>query len=275
MLGPMSTVLLSADVAAALSRLYLGGAGSTHTVIGRTIVSSGYKHDDPFDPQTRTPSKEERLHTVLNAALRRPEGARKLMDGLLNGLRTMGYFEDLDAEQVDRVNRLRRALKRDGWNLDEEGYLAAIGAIDLSTGGRAALDEQLGRLRRATGDPGQLLGSANDLLEAIPKFVLQELDLDVPANPDFGHTWYLARDRLGVLPEQVVGDSSGSSHLKSVLGSVWKIAEQIHFLRGKEGAGHGRTLPTGVPAEMALLMVREACSVSEFVLDALDRNRGR
>lgn len=271
----MPSVPLSTDIVGAIARLYLGGAGSTHTVIGRAIVAAGYKDDDPFDQRTRTPSKEERLHTVLTAALRRPAGARKLVEGLLSGLRNTGYFDSIDNEEIDRVERLRRAFAREGWVLDDGGHLSASGAIDLATGGRAALDEQLARLRRATDDPGQLLGSANDLLEAVPKFVLQELDLDVPAKPDFGYVWYLARDRLGVLPDQIVNDSPGATHVKAVLGSVWKMAEQIHYLRGKEGAGHGRTLPTGVSAEMALLLVREACSIAEFVLDALDRNRGK
>jgi hypothetical protein len=271
----MSSIPLSRDIAGALSHLYLGGIGSTHTVIGRAIVAAGFKEDDPFDAATRTPSKEERLHVVLTAALRRPAGAHKLVEGLLSGLRNAGYFDDGDADRVQRIDRLRRALAREGWELDNGGHLSAIGAIDFTTGGRAALDEQLARLRRATDDPGQLLGSANDLLEAVPKFVLQELDLPVPGTPDFGYTWHLARDRLGVLPEQVVTDSPGAGHVKAVLGNAWKIAEQVHYLRGKEGAGHGRTLPTGVTAEMALLMVREACSIAEFMLDALDRHIGK
>jgi hypothetical protein len=193
----------------------------------------------------------------------------------LSGLRSCGYFDSPDAEHKERIDRLRRAFVREGWDLDQHGHLSPVGAIDLTTGGRAALDEQVARLRRATDDPGQLLGSANDLLEAVPKFVLQELDLLTPAAPDFGHVWYLARNRLGVLPDQIPSDSPGATHVKAVLGSAWKIAEQIHYLRGKEGTGHGRTLPTGVTPEMALLMVREACSIAEFMLDALDRNRGR
>lgn len=271
----MSSLVLTPDVASAFARLFLGGAGATHTVIGRAITAAGYGPDDPFDSVTRTPSKEERLHIVLTAALRRPRGAAKLVEDLLRGLRNCGYFDSDDPEQQDRINRLRKAWAREGWNLDVSGHLSPAGAIDLTTGGRLALDEQLARLRRGTDDPGQLLGSANDLLEAIPKFVLEELDLPAPTHADFGHLWYLARDRLNILPEQVVAASPGANHVKAVLSSTWKIAEQIHYLRGKEGAGHGRTLPTGVTSEMALLMVREACSVAEFILDALDRERGR
>jgi hypothetical protein len=53
------------------------------------------------------------------------------------------------------------------------------------------------------------------------------------------------------------------------------IAEQVNVLRGLQGTGHGRTLPMGVSPELAMLVVREACSVAEFTLNALDRQRGR
>jgi hypothetical protein len=45
-------------------------------------------------------------------------------------------------------------------------------------------------------------------------------------------------------------------------------------LRNVEGTGHGRTLPTGMTSEMALLVVREACSIAQMVLSSLDRRLG-
>lgn len=59
------------------------------------------------------------------------------------------------------------------------------------------------------------------------------------------------------------------------LQASWNIAEQVNVLRGLQGAGHGRTLPTGVSADLALLVVREACSVAEFMLTTLERQYGR
>jgi len=83
----------------------------------------------------------------------------------------------------------------------------------------------------------------------------------------------LTRDRLGSLPEQVAGDGDVSKAIKAILGSAWKIAKQVNVLRNLQGTGHGRTLPSGVTAEQALLVVREACSVAEFTLATLDRQR--
>ncbi|WP_369076407.1 abortive infection family protein [Ferrimicrobium sp.] len=91
----------------------------------------------------------------------------------------------------------------------------------------------------------------------------------------FDYLWHLARDRLGILPQQVNVDLPGSKQIRAILQSSWTIAEQTNELRGLQGAGHGRTLPTGVSTELALLVVREACSVAEYVLAQLDRSRGR
>lgn len=149
------------------------------------------------------------------------------------------------------------------------------GLIDISTGGRPALDEQLDRLRRASEDPALLLGTAKDLLESTAKFVLEELDLPIRPDADFNELWFHARDRLGIHPRNVSADMPGERHIKSILQSAWSIANQANQLRGLQGTGHGRTLPTGVSAEMALLVVREACSVVEFTLRVLDRELGR
>jgi hypothetical protein len=46
-------------------------------------------------------------------------------------------------------------------------------------------------------------------------------------------------------------------------------------VRNVEGTGHGRTLPTAMTPEMALLVVREACSVAQMVLATLDRSLAR
>jgi abortive infection Abi-like protein len=269
---------VSDEVAGTLAGFFYYGAGPSHSKIGSVFASAGYGDDDPYSPVTQTPNKEDRVLAVFRAARRRPGRARDLVDALLVQLRVTGCFDPERTSVYDqyRVRTAQRAFKQLGWVLSDDGYLSAAGAIDLATGGRAALDEQVDRLRRATEDPGQLLGSAKDLLEAVAKFVLEEFS--VPAakkNDDFDHLWYLARDRLSLLPTQVNSTLPGASNIKAILQSSWAIAEQVNKLRGFQGTGHGRTLPTGVSADMALLVVREACSVAEFVLATLDRATGR
>ena len=87
--------------------------------------------------------------------------------------------------------------------------------------------------------------------------------------------WYLARDRLGVHPTQVVPNTAGSEQVRSILQASWTIAEQVNQLRNLQGTGHGRTLPTAMSPEMAMLVVREACSLAQFMLSSLDSVVGR
>ncbi|SRR6266568_7695692 len=267
---------VSDEIAAALARFFLGGAGPSHSKIGNTFAEAGYRADDPYSPQAGQPNKEIRVRTVVMAARRRPDRARALVDALLVQMRVSGCF-DPDHGQYDQrnVRTAQRAFARDGWALTDDGVLSPAGAIDLATGGRQALDDHLDRLRRGCGDPGQLLGSAKDLLESVAKFVLEEFGMEVPRNTGFDHLWYLARERLRLLPEQVDQTLPAARNIQAIMQSSWKIAEQVNKLRGLEGTGHGRTLPTGVSADMALLVVREACSAAEYVLVTLDRSTGR
>ncbi|WP_420329984.1 abortive infection family protein [Serinicoccus sediminis] len=109
------------------------------------------------------------------------------------------------------------------------------------------------------------------MLESVAKFVLEETGIEAEGMKDFGQLWHIARERLGVLPQQVDPDLAGASAIRKVHQSTWSIAEQVNELRNLQGTGHGRTLPTGVSEELALLVVREALTVAEYMLDLLDR----
>jgi hypothetical protein len=272
----MGEAPVSDEVAVALARFFYGGAGPSHPTISRVAAGAGYGDADPYSPATQTPNKQTRVHTVLIAAIRRPHRARSLVEAILVELRVCGSFDQArETHDPAAVRIAQQAFRRAGWILSDDGVLTRMGLIDLATGGRDALDEQLNRLRRAADDPGQLIGSAKDLLEAVAKFVLQEVDFPAPANADFNHLWHLARDRLGLLPSQVDTSLAGATNIKTILQSSWTIADEVNKLRGLEGTGHGRTLPTGVTAEMALMVVREACNVADLALTTLDRVTGR
>ena len=203
------------------------------------------------------------MQAIIRTAIKR--SARPTSSSITSSrtVRLNGCFGSKDdADERRLVTTAQSAFRRAGWVLSDDGTLMAIGAIDLDTGGRQALDEQLDRLRRSAEDPGQLLGSAKDLLEAVAKFVFEELGC--PPVSDFNQLWYLARDRLGVHPRQFVEDAPGAEQVRKILGASWTIAEQVNELRNLQGTGHGRTLPTGVPPDVALLVAREACSLAQF-----------
>lgn len=99
--------------------------------------------------------------------------------------------------------------------------------------------------------------------------------MPVAGKTDFPQPKYLARERLGLLPKDVDLSTPGGPAIRAILQSSWQIAEQVNALRAVQGTGHGRTLPTGVSPEMALLIVREAVSVAELMLATLARKYGR
>lgn len=270
----MSQAPVSDEIAGALGLFFHGGSGPSHTALTDVFTRTGYGDGYTYVPNdTSAPNKEYRVQMVVRAAAKRPGRARELVESLLAQLRLKGCFNQDDPEAVRQIHATQTAFRRAGWLLSNDGMLTPLGAIDLDTGGRQALDEQLDRLRRATDDPGQLLGSAKDLLEAVAKFVLEELG-SLPSD-DFNQLWYLARERLQVHPRQVAGDTIGAGQVRKILQASWTIADQVNELRNLQGTGHGRTLPTGVSPEIALLVVREACSLAQFMLDTLDRVLGR
>lgn len=268
----MSRPPVSEDIAAAFARFYVGGVGSTHTKLTAAFVAAGYGDAAPYDEVTHTPNKEIRVRRAVQSATRRPIRARLLIDHLLRDLRGGGHFDD-GLISGDTIGRAQTAFRKQGWTLSDSGELTEV-SVDLDTGGRPALNEQLGRLQQASDDPALALGSAKDLLEGVAKFVLSELDWPIQPNADFAQLWHFARERLGILPQRVAGGTPGANHIKSVLQSAWTIAEQVNALRSLQGTGHGRTLPTGATAELARLVVKEACSVAEFALASLDRAKG-
>ncbi len=175
----------------------------------------------------------------------------------------------------DKVALLGRSLRKLGWILDEDGYAAPAGRVDLETGGREALDEQLSRIQRNVDDPGSLLGTAKDLLESISKFVLEERGMLPPRRIDFDEGLHLALDQLGLLPTSVDASRPGGKQLRSIYQSAKTIATTANELRNLQGAGHGRTLPTGVSPETGRYVIREAAHVAELMLSTHDRQMGR
>jgi hypothetical protein len=268
---------VSEEIAAALGAFFAGGSGPTHSALTGVFGSAGYLDADPYDPVAQTPNKETRVQRVISAAIKKPDRAKELVEALLARMRVSHAFDVDHSFYYDRarVRAAQMAFARSGWDLSDEGVLTSAGGVTLTTGGRVVLEEHLDRLRRSTDDPALLLGTAKELLESVAKFVLEEFNISPGPKDDFGKLWYLARDRLGLLPHQAALNVPGGTQVRAILQSSWKIAEQVNELRAMQGTGHGRTLPTGVSPEMAMLVVREACSVAEFTLRTLDRLQGR
>lgn len=265
---------ISDDIGAAFAAFFRGGEGPRHSTISSALTAAGLNDDYVYQEQSGGPNKEQRVLRAFRHAEREGNG-RRLVEGLLSSLRHESLVGHPESSRSEDERRLRLALGRSGWLLSDDGQLRAFAGADLETGGRVALDENLERLRSSTSDPALLLGTAKDLLEAVAKFVLEETGVGVPTNASFDGIWHIARERLGVLPDRVDKSLPGFEAIRAIHQSSWTIAKNVNDLRNLQGTGHGRTLPTGVGEDLALLVVREACSVAEYMLRRLDHERGR
>ncbi len=279
----MSKFPVSDEVGAALGAFVAGGAGPRHAVLSRIFARAGYGNAAPYDSQSHLQqmNKEDRVRETVAAAVREPTRSRELVEGLLGEFRVAGVFNRVNDEVEERRRRanvltLGRAFSRIDWELTDDGQLRPAGVGQVSAvEGRPAIEDQLARLRRATDDPALLLGTAKEMLESTAKYVLDVFAVPYVAATDFEQLWFHARDRLGLHPKDVDVSQPGGQQVREILQSSWSIARMANELRNIEGTGHGRTLPSGMTAEMALLVVREACSVAQMVLARLDRHLGR
>ncbi len=224
----------------------------------------------------------------MSAATREPHRSLELIAGLLAEFRAHGFFDSVDHGSPNdgdpntdpdlkiKVDRLRASFLRVDWELTPEGEIrpAGVGTVQ-SLDGRPAIDVQLARLRRAADDPSLLLGTAKEMLESTGKYVTEQFSVPLRPNTTFDELWHHARERLDLLPQQVNVSAAGGKQVREILQSSWSIAQMTNQIRNDEGTGHGRTLPTAVTPEIAMMVVREACSVAEMVLSKLDRAIGR
>lgn len=267
----MSNNPINGETGAALALFFYGGGGPSHGELSRAFAAAGLASFDDYkyEPGVQGPNKQQRVIAICREASKRPESGKKLADGLLNALRLKGAFKDED--NADSIAALRSELAHVGWSLTDDGRLERVGAIDLDTGGRAALDDQLARLRKNIDDPAAALGFAKELLEAVMKFVIEGSGMEVPKNPNWNYLITLSFDRLKFETRVVDSSVPGATEVRSIYQSVKTIIESVNSLRNAHGTGHGRTLPTALREETAVYIVRESVHVAELMLSTFDR----
>ena len=272
----MTPQLLSNEVASSLGAFFSCGSGPSHTAITNCFMACGLSDKDTYNPDIGKPNKMGRVQLLCRTAREHSdEVAVKALDQLLMVLRDAGTFSRSDEKTEEWVANLRRALWDQGVELDDEGRLHYEQPLDLETGGRQALDEQLARLRRNVEDPGALLGGAKELLESICKFVLEEQKSPPDQRLSFDQLLNTAMELLKLQPKEVDTSQPVGKQLRTIYGSAKSTALAINGLRNLQGTGHGRTLPTGISKETGRYVIREATHVAELLLSTHDRQMGR
>lgn len=192
--------------------------------------------------------------------------------------RALRVFERLLEGFADEYREpLRRALRRDGYELDEHGQITRIGP-QLPPGSLAglrdpaAIIENLDRIQRAIdADPAQVVGSAKELIESTAKTVLAERGLTVSERDDLPALVRQAQQALNLHPSAATPGPDGSDAVKKILGAVSGVAIGVAELRNRGyGTGHGGTgTRVGLHPRHAHLAVNAAMTWCQLMLDTL------
>ena len=273
---------VSDEIASTLAA-FVSGGGPTHSNLTQVFERTGYGSAAPYNSRSTNQqlNKVDRVRLTIQAAIEDPTRAHELIEGLLSEYRACSLFNTMEDQQkegkrLERYRLAKQAFMRSGWELTESGEIFPAGVISLvATEGRPAINEQLERLRRGLDDPALMLGIAKEMLESTAKYVCKAFSVPYRMNTSFDELWHLARERLGILPEQVEQSQPGAKELREILQSSWSIARMTNKLRNDEGTGHGRTLTTAIGPSVAHFVVREACNVVQLVLETLDSQMGR
>lgn len=268
----MSGTKLSERVSAALAAffVYNDGPSPSHGQLDEVFASRGLGALDPGphgkDRSGAIVGKERRVRGVLSAAANQDVSNDRVVDDLIARLQVMGAFDD-----SAKFSKLQDALEDLGWQLDRRGNLVPLVLDDIPhERKRPAIEAQTLRLRRAVGDSPLLIGTAKDLMETAARYVLDELGQPARKNASFSELMHLARERLGLLPEQAA-EGETAKLVARVRDSMWKAASAVNELRNTEGTGHGRIAAPTTPADIAEELVQSAALCAQQLLRALDR----
>lgn len=217
-------------------------------------------------------------------------------DGSVRRTLAQQYLEAVDWTDVDHVTRalrafevllegfqgelfekFRGALRRHGYELDDEGQISQVGPrvpqVPLAAvRDPAAIRDNLDRIQRAiVNDPAQAVGSAKELIESTAKAVLVERGETFYERDDLPALVRQAQQALNLHPSSATPGPDGSDAVKKILGSVTGVAVGVAELRNRGyGTGHGSTTArVGLGTRHAHLAVNAAVTWCQLMLDTL------
>lgn len=179
----------------------------------------------------------------------------------------------------DAIDRIRRLLARDGFQLTNEGRIAGapVSVVadqllsDLTDA--AVIQDHLNRIINAIeqSDPALVIGSAKELIESTAKVVLRETGDEPDDSDNLPDLVKRAQEALTVHPSNVTIGPDGADSIKKILGATVTVTNGIAELRNRGyGTGHGPgTTRSGLGPRHARLAVNAARLWCEFMLETL------
>lgn len=239
------------DVALNLSRLmeesWYPSHGGLDTIFAKLALDS-----PETDRQGSSVNKVKRLRRAFDQSDAHGERAvANLVREIIEEMRFKGVFSSADEQTQEVVTALRASLAQAGACLTDAGRLEplALGPA-IEAGGRETVDRLQSRLRDPLLDPGAILGTSKDLLEAAAKHLMKEYSPEVPAGDMPGVVGQAMRAAgLSTIPNEI--DSTNARAVATLRQQVIKTAEAVTSTRNTGGDGHGHLQPTDVSPELA------------------------
>lgn len=228
-----------------------------------------------IDDRGESWNKVRRLRAAFDAATVQGEVAVKwLVVDIVEEMRFKDVFTSRDPTSLELIEELRVALAGAGANLDLEGRIhPRYAGPEVAAGERDTVDRLQKILRKDDLDPGSILGTAKDLLEATAKHLLREHDPEArPGDMPGIVTQAMSAAGLPTKPNEI--DSPNAKAIAGLRNQVTKTAAAVAPLRNNGGDGHGHLEPTDVTPELADYIRHLTLAAALYLLSSVDGRTG-
>jgi hypothetical protein len=274
------TALVSANVRRE-AREYL--VGWTLREIGDLFHDHGFSADTNFEPGTSGERRTyvEQFYKAVDWTDRTDvEQMLQVFEALIDNAEARELNDHYSAS-AGWSARFTRLLARDGFDRDDVGRLRprwtslSARAIDaLPT--ESAIPMLLRRMwANVEDDPDAAIGAAKEAIEATAKHILTAAGEPVGDAEKMPGLIARAQDALGVHAKAVDGSKRAADSIKTILGSLSKVALGVNELRRDYGTGHGRPRrAAGLTVRHARLAAQSADAWVRFMLDTAKARAG-
>lgn len=250
--------------------------------IGNTFDAADITCDLEFSPQV-SGQRRTLVHQYYHSLdLTKPVDARKLLQAFEDILNTDSNFVRQNSASHEatfirpRLETIIKLLDRDGYRYADERLTPISAAVSLHSLKEAAssidanyLRDHIQRIERAIDtDPTHAIGAAKELVETCCYTILSERKKPATDKPDLLPLVRRVQEELQLLPDGVDEQSKGAKSIKSLLGNLAIICQNLAELRNLYGTGHGKDgKARGLTPRHARLAVNAATTLTWFLFD--------
>lgn len=223
--------------------------------------------DSPRENDAGSINKLRRTTAAFeDAASQGEDRVEALIKALTSQMVREGVFQSRNAAELSALEDLRRALAGAGWSLSTDGKLQRLGVVEVHTGGRDALEQQLERVRGASGDIALTIGASKDALEAAAKYIIEEHGETYTKDESIDALFNRALKLLGISTKPIVKDSDAANGIALINQCMASTAKAVRLIRNDQGTGHGRTAVASLGSHEAALLSNQVQIIINYIL---------